>query len=159
MNAMQQKQALRWILQLLQQQQVPYMLCGGLAAVVYGATRPVHDIDLFVADTHFLQVAEAGTTYISKPPRRYCEEAEGWDLEYLQFLYAGTKIEVGNIDKTKIYDIQAGQWVCLQADLAERRSATVWDTEVCVMPKAALVAYKQQLGRPVDLQDIAEIAE
>ena len=41
-------QALRWMVGIFSSVSAPYQLVGGCAARAYGATRPVHDIDVYV---------------------------------------------------------------------------------------------------------------
>ncbi|WP_319018089.1 hypothetical protein [Gallaecimonas mangrovi] len=41
-------QALNWLTALLARQQLPYQIVGGLAAHLYGGSRPVADIDLYI---------------------------------------------------------------------------------------------------------------
>jgi len=81
---------------LLRVRQIPFQICGGLAAQGYGAERELNDIDLFVHGEHFATVVQAGQAFISKPAGHFCEE--GWDLTYVQFKQAGIKVEVGNAE-------------------------------------------------------------
>ncbi len=150
--------ALRWIAGLLQGQRIPFLICGGLAAIGYGSRRPLHDIDLFVPGDHFAQAVALGAQYLSKPAQHYCEAAEGWDLEYVQFRYQATKIEIGNAANARIWDTAVGRWVALELDFARCQYRPLLGIEVPLMERADLIAYKRRLGRPVDLEDIAAIA-
>jgi len=139
------EEALRWI------------VCGGLAANFYGSKRPLQDIDLFVPASHFWEVVEAGIDYISKPAQYYCEEAEGWDLEYVQFLHSGVKVEVGSSKGTRIYNPKNSCWETLEIDFKNTIQDRIFGIEVSVMPITDLINYKSVLGRPVDFEDIAAV--
>jgi len=147
-------EALQWITTLLNAKKIPFVLCGGIAAFAYGAARPIHDIDLFVPGNHFLQTVDAGKMYTSKPAGYYKEDPEGWRIEYVQLQYEGVKIEIGNPEEAKIYDSRVHQWVDLVVDFDRITIAHIFNVEVPLMDKAALIAYKGKLGRPVDLEDI-----
>ncbi|MCG8429030.1 MAG: hypothetical protein MI754_16865 [Chromatiales bacterium] len=149
------KEALQWITGLLNDRQIPFLICGGLAAIGYGSTRALNDIDLFVPDEYFDEVVKAGEDYLSKPAKRYCEQ--GWDLEYVQFIYAGVKIEIGRAEGVRILDAKSREWVSLAVDFSRMQLGTVLDIEVPLMMRDDLLRYKAVLGRPVDLQDIEAI--
>ncbi|MCE8040119.1 hypothetical protein HOP58_20735 [Halomonas sp. MCCC 1A11062] len=140
---------------LLRSRNIPCLICGGLAAKGYGASRPLHDIDLFVPAESFAQVVAAGQAYISKPAKRYKEE--GWNLEYVQFLYEGVKVEVGNASGVSIYDVGRQVWTELAIDFSRHRTMTLLGLELPVMQKEDLIQYKTMLGRTVDEQDIREM--
>ncbi|MFC6672306.1 nucleotidyltransferase [Marinobacterium aestuariivivens] len=148
-------EALRWIHELLNEREIPFVVCGGLAAIGYGSTRPLNDIDLFVPGRHFQSVVSAAADCISKPARRYREE--GWDLEYVQFIYEGTKVEVGNAEDAMIFDAGSGQWVALAIDFSRACDVEVLGITVPAMRIEDLISYKRILDRPVDREDIAEI--
>ena len=145
-------EALQWISNLLNKHEVPYMICGGLAAIGYGSTRPLNDIDLFVPDEYFQTVVDAGAEYISKPAKRYT--GYGWDIEYVQFIYKGTKIEVGNVKEARILDSKVGEWVPLSVDFSRLTRRVVLGVDVPLMAIADLVDYKKVLGREVDIEDV-----
>jgi hypothetical protein len=151
--------ALAWIVKVLNDRMCPFAVCGGLAARFYGVDRPLNDIDIFVPAACFQAVVDAGAQYISKPAQHYCEAAEGWDLEYVQFLYAGTKIEVGNARQVNIYERALARWRPLVVDFDSTVSGVILGSRVSVMPKTDLMRYKTQLGRDVDLQDVSVLTQ
>ncbi|WP_234238453.1 nucleotidyltransferase family protein [Billgrantia desiderata] len=154
-TAQREQLAAQWIVSLLRSGNIPFLICGGLAAKGYGASRPLHDIDLFVPAESFAQVVAGGQAFISKPARRYKEE--GWDLEYVQFLYEGVKIEVGNASGASIYDVGRQVWTELAIDFSRYRPMTLLGLELPMMQKEDLIQYKTMLGRVVDEQDIREM--
>lgn len=42
--------AAQWIVGLLRDRSIPFLICGGLAAKGYGSERELNDIDLFVGN-------------------------------------------------------------------------------------------------------------
>ena len=52
--------AAQWIVGLLRDRNIPFLICGGLAAKGYGSERDLNDIDLFVSGEHFSSVVQAG---------------------------------------------------------------------------------------------------
>ncbi len=149
--------AARWIVGLLEERNIPYLVCGGLAARGYGSGRELNDIDLFVPGEHFSSVVEAAREYISKPPNHYQEE--GWDLTYVQFSYGGVKIEVGNADGPKIYDVWRKAWVPLDVDFSRCMRVKLLGLELPLMLEEDLIQYKSVLSRPVDVADIRAMRE
>ena len=149
--------AARWIVGLLEGRNIPYLVCGGLAANGYGSGRELHDIDLFVPGEHFSSVVEAGRKYISKPAKHYREE--GWDLTYVQFNYEGVKVEVGNADGPKIYDVRCKSWIPLNVDFARYNVVKLLGLELPLMLEEDLARYKSALSRRVDVTDIRDMRE
>lgn len=144
--------AAKWVVGLLKEKDIPFQICGGLAAKGYGAERELNDIDLFVPGEHFSSVVQAGQAYISKPATHYCEE--GWDLTYVQFKYEGIKIEVGNADGAQIFDAANEAWVPLNIEFDRYTTVNLLGLELPLMLKKELIRYKAVLSRPVDIDDI-----
>ena len=152
-----QTAALSWIFTLLSGREIPCVFCGGLAAIGYGSRRPLHDIDLFVPGDRFIEVVQAGEKYISKPAQHYREHSEGWDLEYVQFMYRDIKVEVGNSNNASIYDSKEEKWVSLDIAFERSHYQQLLGIEIPLMQRDDLIAYKTRLGRPVDSEDIADM--
>ena len=152
-----QTEALQWIAGVLIERQIPYQICGGLAAIAYGSDRPLNDIDLFVPRDRFAEVVSAGRPFISKPAQHYCEGE--WDLEYVQFLVDGTKIEVGNASGARIRDAATGEWTALKIDFSKSQKSVLLGIEVPLMEAQDLISYKTTLGRTVDQLDIEAIKQ
>ncbi|MCG7984840.1 MAG: hypothetical protein JAY90_19065 [Candidatus Thiodiazotropha lotti] len=77
----------------MNQHQIPFLICGGLAAIGYGSKRELNDIDLFVPGKLFKTVVLLGNEQIRKPPQRNCEVSEGWDLEYVHSSIVALKLK------------------------------------------------------------------
>ena len=147
--------AAKWILGLLRDRNIPFLICGGLAAKGYGSERDLNDIDLFVPGECFWSVVEAGQEYVSKAAAHRREE--GWDLTYVQFKYEGVKVEVGNADRAQIFDAQNRTWVALNIDFSRYETVHLLGLELPLMLKEDLIWYKSLLSRPVDIEDVLAI--
>jgi len=144
--------AAKWIVSLLRDGNIPFLICGGLAARGYGSQRDLHDIDLFVSGEHFSSVVQAGQQFISKAAAH--RQEEGWDLTYVQFKYEGVKVEVGNADGAQIFDAGNETWVALNIDFSRYETMHLLGLELPLMLKADLTVYKSALSRPVDIEDV-----
>ncbi|MCC5860076.1 MAG: hypothetical protein JJT90_18130 [Ectothiorhodospiraceae bacterium] len=149
--------AAQWIVGILRDRNIPFLICGGLAAKGYGSERDLNDIDLFVPGEHFSSVVQAGQEYISKAARHYCEE--GWDLTYVQFKYKGVKVEVGNADGPRILDAENQTWVPFVIDFSRYKTVRLLGLDLPLMLADDLVWYKSVLSRPVDIEDIRAILD
>ena len=147
--------AFKWIIQLLELNDIPYLICGGLAANAYGSKRLLNDIDIFVPNTNYFDVVTLGDEYISYGPERYRDQH--WDVEYVQFTYEGQKIEVGSSDEVKIFNSNSNSWVALELNFDSFSTISLLGRKVKVMNKSELVSYKSKLAREVDLIDVNEI--
>ncbi|WP_136253960.1 hypothetical protein [Onishia niordana] len=149
--------AAHWIVGLLRDRNIPFLICGGLAARGYGSERALNDIDLFVPGTHFGEVVQAGHDYVSKSAAR--RQEEGWYLTYVQFTYEGIKVEVGNADDARIFDMNKQTWIQLNIDFSRYKTVRLLGMDLPLMLKEDLVKYKSALSRPVDIQDVRDINE
>jgi len=151
------KNALVWLKGILESNNTPYQIVGGFAAHIHGGTRPVADIDLYIPRQFASEILPSVEAYISKPLTHYREGA--WDLEYMQLIFAGQKIEIGLSPGSKIQDRATGEWVELQTDYSTSVIGEYKGIAVPVIPIADLIAYKALLGREVDLIDIEELTQ
>lgn len=149
--------ALTWIIEFLEGNNIPYVACGGIAAKVYGSKRELNDIDIYVPDEYFVLVTEFGSSYITYGPKHYKDKQ--WDLTYVKFDYHGQDVEVGSDKECKIYDSQQSKWVVQSIDFDDYQRHKIFGVELKVMSKNNLIAYKKQLSRDVDIDDIAQINE
>lgn len=99
-------------------------------------------------------VVNLGNNYVSKPAKHYIEEAEGWNVKYVQFKYGETMIEVGSSKDIEIFDTSLKEWVELEVDFSKIEYRSVYGINIPLMAKEDLINYKKALARPVDLHDI-----
>jgi len=65
------REALHWIVGILRKHKVPFQISGGFAAKLYGATRPLNDIDIDIPDKCLVDVVSDVKKYIIYGPDHY----------------------------------------------------------------------------------------
>ncbi len=140
--------ALRWIVGELDG--VPFQVTGGVAARVYGARRPLADLDLDVPDEALPGLAARLAPFVVWGPARYT--GEGWDLDLLTLRWGGVDVDLGGARGARVWDGAA--WVSVASDLAAAERRAVAGIEVPVVGRGELIAYKRLLGREVDRADV-----
>ncbi|HLI06454.1 MAG TPA: hypothetical protein VKV40_07795 [Ktedonobacteraceae bacterium] len=148
--------ALHWIVSLLNRHNIPYQIVGGLAAKAYGSTRPLVDIDIYAPMEQLRPALDEMRPYIVREPLPH--HSESWKLIYMALEYHDIYIEIGNTSTNpRFYNRRDGCWEAQTINFANSTIMTLYDTQVAVMPRDELLAYKAMLQREVDYQDINEI--
>lgn len=149
------EEALAWILAILGEQEIPYQLVGGTAIHVYGGTRPILDIDMYIPKANAADLASRVKDLVSKPLKHYVEDV--WDIEYFQIIYKGQKIEFGTSPGAKIFDKNSGNWIEQTIDFDRSVSKDFGGLQLQLMPIHDLIKYKTILDRDVDRVDVMEM--
>lgn len=147
--------ALLWIVGVLRDERMPFQVTGGLAARFYGASRPLADIDIDVLEQDLPTLGKRLAGYVVCGPTRLRDDE--WDVELLTVSYDGIIIDLGGAHATKIFSRAEQCWVPVYADLTTAVPFEVLGTEIPVVSKEDLVAYKRCLDRDVDRLDLAAI--
>jgi len=149
------KDALIWIINILENKNIPYQIVGGLAARLHGVKRPLADIDFDIPNECAQGLADFLLPYVSKPLKRYQEEL--WDIDYFQVIYKGQKIEFGCEPGAKIFDRKNNIWIDLNTDFKNSVEVMFEGKKLMVMPVKELIRYKSILDREVDQIDVSEL--
>ena len=149
--------ALRWITGILKLEHIPYQISGGFAAHVYGATRPVNDIDLVIPEKYFQKLYEKTKPYVTEGPVRH--HGKKWDLELLALEYKGQVIDIGGAETSHITMKDAAgndtkQWMNLVTDFSKSVMMDFEGMQLPIEPKESLAAYKRHLNGEHQKQDI-----
>lgn len=147
--------ALRWTASVLEDLDVRWVVAGGLAARAHGATRELHDIDLYVEEGALERILPAVREHHAHGPRRYRDEH--WDCLFLEVRYAGEEIELAEAARCRHRAGPDAPWHPAGVEFHRAVRRAVFGVEVPVMPRAALVAYKRRLDREVDRRDLEEL--
>ncbi len=148
------RKAFRWIVGRIRRQRIPFQIFGGLAARAYGAKRALADIDIAVPNGRFHEIVPAVRRYITGEPRRYRDR--NWDLLLMTLSYAGQEIDICG-DPVRIYDATARKWRKHAAPFSKPTYGKLYGLTIPLVPKKTLVAYKRQLGRRVDRDDVRQL--
>jgi predicted nucleotidyltransferase len=138
------KNALLWITEILNRHNIPFQICGGLAAKLYGSPRPLNDIDI-----------EEVKEYIIFGPEQYLDEK--WDLWLMTLNYFGQEIDIGGAIHLKIFDSQHDVWVPFPVDFAKVAWVPVAGIKVPVITKEDLIIYKSLLDGDHQQVDIIAV--
>jgi hypothetical protein len=149
--------AFRWIVSLLRRRGYPFAVVGGLAANVYGASRPLCDIDIDVPRRVFTDCRDEFAQFVTFGPAAF-RDAE-FDIELLSLRFAGQDIDLTAAETIRLYDKSRAAWVALPTDLSATEEHRILGLSVPVMRQDLLVAYKALIARETDLCDIAEMAQ
>jgi hypothetical protein len=149
------ERAFRWIVGLLEELAIPFLLVGGLAARAYGASRELADIDFYVPGERLADIARAASEFVTAGPERVV--SAHWDITFMKLEYAGQCIELGAAEDVRIRDGATGPWAREPVDLGAAELKELFGLRVPVITRDRLLAYKRRLRRPVDLADIEDI--
>lgn len=144
--------AFKWIVALLQKHSIPFQISGGFAARLYGSTRDLADIDIGIPDNRFDDLYSDIKQYLVYGPAHYIDDE--WDLNLMTLKYENQKIDIAGRDEIKIFDKSKKVWVPAHRDLTVSEDREVYGIIVPVIPKEALIAYKEKIMREVDILDI-----
>lgn len=146
------KKALIWITDILKRYHIPFQISGGLAARAYGATRDLEDIDIDIPDNCFDLIKDELKEYIIFGPERFKDG--NWDLLLMTLDYNDQPIDLSGAHQTKIFDSHTKCWHLLQTDFSKVEIKNLFGLNFPIIPRHELIAYKQMLGREVDISDV-----
>jgi hypothetical protein len=147
------EEALKWIVGLLKKHDIAFQISGGFAVRLYGSDRELHDIDIGVPDDGLQKLHDDVKDYITFGPEKYSDSS--WNLQLMSLKYKGQKIDLAGRDTISFFDRNTMKWIPGHRDLTNFELKEIYGLEVPVIPKESLVAYKNKLGRDVDLIDVA----
>jgi hypothetical protein len=148
-----QERALRRLVGILEEAGAPYQFTGGFAGNLHGSCWPLHDLDVDVGRADLLRVAELLRPWTTVALGLYVDKE--FELHLLRGEIEGVPIDVSQVEGA--YARVGKRRVPLGTTLANRQRAPALDMEVWVQPLAELIAYKELLGRSVDLADLRRL--
>ena len=149
------KNALGWIINVLQNSKQPYQITGGLAAKFYGSNRPLVDIDIDVPNKTLAILFPVIKPFLIYGPERYKDD--DWDILLATINYNDQLIDLSGADDGQIFDKKSNRWTSCEVDFSTAVETTIENINVKIIEKFSLIKYKSCLRRAVDLQDITNI--
>lgn len=143
---------LRKLIAALDEHQIDYALCGGLAMAVYNQPRATVDIDILILSESLDMVLPIASKL-------------GYKIRGLDMTFSNGAVEIRRVSKI---DSTSGQVLSLDLLLVTPSIQHVWDSRaeadwedgtLSVVSLAGLVALKSLRASPQDLADIVALQE
>lgn len=148
--------AFKWIVGLLRSNNIPFQISGGCAARLYGSTRPLFDIDIDIPDNSFDKLIPFVQDYIVYGPERFRDEC--WDLLLMTLKYENQEIDISGSETIRLFNRETKKWEPCVEDLDDIEVKEVYGEKMPVIKKEYLIAYKNVIRRPTDLEDVEMIS-
>jgi hypothetical protein len=151
--------ALRWIVSILDRHHVPYRIGGGFAAHMYGASRPINDIDISLPGAFFDVLLPEIQEYIASGLKHYSDEK--WDCDTLSLNYDGQEIDITDIDTLRMSNKEKTEWLQTKDKYCKYPNVikSIEGVNVSLIDPRDLIAYKEELDGDHQLIDIKAIKE
>lgn len=149
--------ALKWATEILNKHQVPYRVGGGFAAHVYGAIRPINDIDITFPGKYFPNIIPEVSDYITYNFGH--SQDEKWDCNGLTLEYDGQEIDMADIDTLKMSNKEKTEWLQTK-DNFRKYPNVILDVEgvkVSFIDPRDLADYKKHLDGEHQIVDIKAV--
>ena len=150
-----QRGALKKVVQVFIENKIQFQISGGLAAIIYGAERPLYDIDVEVYKKDIQKVRDIFQKNISKD--FYHLQDENFDLWLLTLDINGVPVDISQADECYLGDGK-GKKIRTDADLSKAQFINFDNLEIPVANKMELISYKKILARNTDIMDIKQIS-
>ena len=149
------RQAFHWIINILRKLKIPFQICGGLDARVFGSKRELADIDLIIDGRKLNLLIPEVRNYIKFGPKHYKDKS--WDLTLMTLEYQGQDIDISP-KRVKIFDKIKNKWIVDTENFTNSVKKKIYGLVVPVDNKRNLIAEKKKLMRRVDVVDIKAIS-
>jgi len=149
--------ALKWIIEILNELNIPFQIGGGFAAIIYGVNRPLADIDVALPTNDLPKLYEKVKDYITYDLREYKDDK--WNATGMTIKYKGQEIDFVGAQGKKIFDEKTNTWVKLENDFLKSEYHKIDGIEIPIVPRDYLISYKKILLRDVDKEDLRGLGE
>ena len=149
-----QANVLKKITTLLEENNIAFQVTGGLAAIAYGAKRPLYDIDIDVYKKDISKVRKLFANCLKKD--FYHLQDEHFDMWLLTIIIDEVNIDISQAEKSYFIN-KKGKKIKMDSDISKAKIITIGQTRIPIQKKKELVAYKKIIGRKTDLLDIQQI--
>lgn len=143
MNEKKTIKALLWIAKILNNNNIPYKIGGGLAVSIYGSKREVNDIDISLSGKYFPIIVPLVKEFIISEPKHYLNEK--WDCTTLSLNYYGQEIDLTDVNTLLMKDNK--KWIKNKEIYEKYPSVTkkINGIQVTLMHPKVLLEYKKHL--------------
>lgn len=150
------EKALKWIVKILEKHDIQYEISGGFSAYIYGAQRPIKDIDIDISEEKYRSMLPDIKNYIIYGPAPYKDKK--WDLGMKILLdYEGQLIDIADACDVKMFDEKEQKWLISSSKFNTTQTKTVFGIDVQVIDPEDLIEYKKLLEGDHQLIDIKAV--
>lgn len=136
------------------EQKISYQITGGLAACIYGAERPLYDIDIEIDAKDMAAVRDGLRQYVAKDIHHF--QDDNFDLFMMTLDIDGIPVDISQTEPI-LHRLTGGEWQRLDARLDNANLMDVGGLQLPVVAKADLLRYKSIVKRSTDIDDIRQI--
>ncbi len=147
-------ESLKWIANILNNNNIPYRLGGGMAMYLYGSKRPINDIDISLSGKYFPQIIPLVKEYVITEPKHY--KNEKWDCVTLSLKHNGQEIDLTDVDTLLMSNKNKTDWI-KNKEIYDKHpdvEIEVDGIKVKVMNPKTLIEYKQELDGKHQEEDV-----
>lgn len=149
-----QRRVLKKVSQILKDNDIKFQISGGLAAIVYGAKRPLYDIDIDVYKKDVFKIQELFKEYISED--FYHLQDENFDIWLLTLKIDGVSVDISQAEDFYFGSANSKK-VLMSPDVSKSVFTDFDGIKIPVENKDELIKYKKLLARETDLADAKQI--
>ena len=148
------KEALKWIVKILNGLNISYRIGGGVAVHLYGHTREINDIDISISNDYFDCIIPFVREYIIAGPKHY--KNEKWDCMTLSLNYHGQDIDITDASTLLMTNREGTEWI-ENRKIYQKYPDNIIDFDginIPLMHPKILIEYKKELSGKHQEDDI-----
>lgn len=149
--------ALHRIIEILDKYKIQYRISGWFSAYLYGANRPINDIDIDIPEDDFEKIYDNIKEYIILWPEEYQDQKR--NLKLITLNYFGQEIDIWWAFHGKIFDDIRQEWIPNPVDFSKSRKMNIDGLEIHVIDPNDLIHYKQLLSGEHQKIDIKAVQQ
>lgn len=116
-----QRSAIKYLIELFDKNNIPYQVTGGLAAICYGAKRPLYDIDIDVENKSIPLLQKLLKQYIVDDYHHYRDGF--FDMYLIKLDINGVSVDISRIENA--YCLKNGKKLKIGSNIAKDRKSVV----------------------------------
>ncbi len=147
--------ALRWIIAILNKNEIDYQISGGFAGKVFGSKRKLNDIDIDISKNNFDKILPEISEYIIYGPDHYIDFK--WDLELITLNYKGQEIDICDSDNSLISNKEGTRWIHFSTNFSKTLDIDLNGIKIKVINPKDFLEYKKELDGKHQLEDIEAV--
>lgn len=149
------KKAFLWIVNILQENNIPFQITGWLAAKIYGSNRELYDIDIEIPDEYFPILTPFIKMHLTYGPTRYIDKS--FDLLLMSLNFLSQDIDISWTSSDKYFNNITQDWEFSNTNFKDSQLLECYWIVVPVIKLQDLIDYKSKIWRTTDLEDIKNI--